>query len=279
MNGNRKYIYRKKAGNSAVKEDEITTMELELQEPEVRYGSSTIIGKRMQQQDRLICESYGEGILAAVCDGMGGLADGDKASQAFVDLLQKDKIALAAAPDPAAFLKEEALAADQLISRMKKENSKGSGTTIVSAVIQKNALYWISVGDSRIYFYRKGKLLQVTRDHNYKLSLDILKKRGSISKDLYQSEMEENGEALISYIGMGNLSLIDGSTRPVPLQAGDRIMLCSDGLYKSISKEEILAILQKYRNAQETADALTAWALQKKKPNQDNASVIVLNFG
>lgn len=262
-----------------MKEDEITTMELELQEPEVRYGSSTIIGKRMQQQDRLICESYGEGILAAVCDGMGGLADGDKASQAFVDLLQKDKIALAAAPDPAAFLKEEALAADQLISRMKKENSKGSGTTIVSAVIQKNALYWISVGDSRIYFYRKGKLLQVTRDHNYKLSLDILKKRGSISKDLYQSEMEENGEALISYIGMGNLSLIDGSTRPVPLQAGDRIMLCSDGLYKSISKEEILAILQKYRNAQETADALTAWALQKKKPNQDNASVIVLNFG
>lgn len=262
-----------------INEDDVVTVERKKIQSEIKIGSCSFVGTRTKQQDRIFYNMKDELLIAVVCDGMGGMESGEIASQTVVDMLRDDFRNLCDDcyfPD---FLRQEAIRADRFVNKLQDEvgNTVKAGTTIVSVLIQQNNFYWMSVGDSKIYFFRNGKMLSVTREHNYKLSLDILKKRGEISEQQYKTELSK-GEALISYIGMGNISLIDGNSEAFRLESGDRILLCSDGLYKNLREDEILNIVQKYRNAQEVAEALAMCVEKKKKKNQDNTSVIVINF-
>lgn len=117
----------------------------------------------------------------------------------------------------------------------------------------------------------------LTREHNYRLSLDILRKRGLISEEDYIREADK-GEALISYLGIGNLTLIDGNREPFYMERGDMVLLCSDGLYKSVEEDAVLNILLKYRNVQNAAVALTDYAISLGRTSQDNTSVILLRY-
>ena len=88
---------------------------------------------------------------------------------------------------------------------------------------------------------------------------------------------EYRAEALTSYLGIGDISVMDVSPRAYPLEDGDTILLASDGLYRSLHEEEILAVLQKNsRNMQQAAQALTAAVGGRKK--QDNTSVVVMRY-
>lgn len=262
-----------------INEDDVVTVERKEIQSEIKIGCCSFVGTRTKQQDRIFYNMKDELLLAAVCDGMGGMESGEIASQAVVDMLGDDFKNLCNNFNFPDFLRQEAIRADWIVNKLQDEagNTVKSGTTIVSVLIQQNNFYWMSVGDSKIYFFRNGKMLAVTREHNYKLSLDILKRRGEISELQYKAEVSK-GQALISYIGMGNISLIDGNSEAFHLESGDRILLCSDGLYKNLREDEMLSIVQKYRNAQEVAEALIMCVEKKKKKNQDNTSVVVINF-
>lgn len=144
---------------------------------------------------------------------------------------------------------------DDIVYSLTDNNEKriGAGTTLLSVVIHEDSLNWISVGDSRLYIFRGNDLVQVTNDHNYFYRLNQQKQAGMITAEEYHSKAHE-GEALISFIGMGGLTLMDVTDDPVQLLSGDVILLCTDGFYRTITDEEINIILNESLQMQEASD-------------------------
>jgi protein phosphatase len=151
------------------------------------------------------------------------------------------------------------------------------GTTMTAVVIDDDKLFWASVGDSRIYIFREGKIIQVTRDHNYRLTLNEMAARGEISED--EASGHESAEALISYLGMGELELLDINAAPFSLMHGDIVLLCSDGLTKSLSDGEIAAVIaENFGDLEETARLLPLTASGASPGSLDNTSVVLLQY-
>ncbi len=246
----------------------------------IEIGTSSILGTRKNQEDTVFGYAKDTEAVAVVCDGMGGLAGGELASKAAAESLADAWFCRKDVRDIPEFFWEEALRADEKV--FLQENEKGerihAGTTIVAAIIREGELYWLSVGDSKIYIVRGEEILSVCREHNYRLTLDEQLAQGKLTPEEYAAE-EYRAEALISYLGMGNVSLMDINRQPFFLQEGDIVLLSSDGLYRSLSEEEIRDILKRHEaDMQAAADALTAAALGGKKSGQDNTSVVAMRY-
>lgn len=272
------HIFKKKRGE---KEDSKTVEILKTEEPYIELGSSSIIGTRTSQQDSIFAYRNDNEAIGIVCDGMGGLEGGELASRTAVKSLTDAWFAKNENEDIMTFLREEAYKADEKVFSLQNGDGErlDAGSTIVVAIIQdRNQLYWLSIGDSKIYIIRGTEILSVCRQHNYRLTLDRQLEAGTITPEKYKAE-ECNAEALISYLGMGNVSLMDVNREPFSLEDRDIILLCSDGLYKSLTEEQILAIIKGNDiNMQVLADTLTAQALGDKQSGQDNTSVVVLQY-
>ena len=242
-------------------------------------GHCSAIGTREEQQDAFILLENGDCVLAAVCDGMGGLREGKRAANTAVMTLEK---LYRTKPWEQTMDEFYMIAVDILDEsvfglRQTSANRQPSGTTIVSASVCKNLLHWLSVGDSRRYIVRNQEIVCATTDHNYMLYLSNSIKAGEISLEEYHKEREK-GDALVSYIGMGGIELVDYSRAPFELQEHDVLILTSDGLYRCVSDEEINSMVHRGRNAQEIADQLVALAEKKSVYEQDNTTVIVIKY-
>lgn len=263
-----------------MEKDIVTVKYASQKEGTVKIGMSSIIGTRKNQEDAIFGHTDGKEAVAVVCDGMGGLAGGELASKAAVESFAGAWFGWEKNGDIPSFLEEEAKKADEKVFCQENENGERihAGTTIVAAVIEDGKLYWLSVGDSRLYIARGDEILSVCREHNYRLTLDMRLVQGEITQEEYAAE-EYRADALTSYLGMGNISLMDINQNPFLLQDGDIVLLSSDGLYRSLSEEEIRAILKEHeKNMQEAAEALTSAALGEKKSGQDNTSVIAMRY-
>ena len=234
-------------------------------------GICSILGDRQTQQDAGCIEEKEDGtLLAVMCDGMGGTQDGGKAAGLAVERLRQSfyQTPPLSEKEVAAWLREQFVLADHEIWGMTDDRGKSmmSGSTVTAVYISGNKLFWGSVGDSRIYFFmalkpennpeenlsESWKSLQVpiayntqilTRSHNYNLQLDALYRNGKISLEDLSSERQK-GKALISYLGIGGLPIVDISPSPCLMKEDDIVLLCSDGLYKSLEERQILAVLQ-----------------------------------
>ena len=247
--------------------------------PEVKYCASSIVGTRKYQQDSYICIETAEGLLAVVCDGMGGLEGGEKASSLAVKTLAEDYIG-GSITDIRKFLLNEVIRIDGMVTKISDEYGRpmGAGTTIVGVHIRDGIMNWISVGDSKIYVIRNNTIQCIVREHNYRMMLNEMYLNGEINIDQYRSE-EHKAEALISFLGIGNVSTIDESEKPLSLMQGDIVLLCSDGLYKSLSEEMILAVISdNYFDLQRAADELTDAALRYSGKSQDNTTVAIIRY-
>jgi protein phosphatase len=152
-----------------------------------------------------------------------------------------------------------------------------AGTTLVASIIVNNRAYWASVGDSRIYIYRRGELLQLTRDHNYALVLREMVKNGELAEAEADSDPARN--ALISFIGMERVAIVDICESPLSLENGDIMLLCSDGLVKALPDEAIAETMSRhFGNLNEMARRLPMAALDAKARCLDNTSVVLLQF-
>ncbi len=269
-------------GSMSEMEKDIVTIKIIPEEKKgVEIGMSSIIGTRSNQEDTIFGHEKDGEAVAVVCDGMGGLAGGELASKAAAQSLVEAWFGGEKVEDLPMFLEREAVRADEKIFLQENENGERirAGTTIVAAIIRKNELYWLSVGDSKIYIIRGEEILSVCREHNYRLTLDQQLEAGELTREEYAAE-EYRAEALISYLGMGNVSLMDVNRRPFLLKEGDIVLLSSDGLYKSLAEEEILSVLKENKkDMQAAAKALTTAALGEKKSGQDNTSVVTLRYG
>lgn len=241
--------------------------------------ASSIVGTRKYQQDSYACVETPGGCLGVVCDGMGGLEGGERASALAVKTLVEDYIRCSGG-DMRTFFRNEIVKADDLVYHISDDTGRliGAGSTIVAVHIKDGLMNWISVGDSKIYVIRKQAIRCIVREHNYRLTLNEMYMNGKITLEKYRAE-ESKAEALISFLGIGSVSLMDVNEAPLELMQGDIILLCSDGLYKSLSDDRILAIITDNDfDMQRAADELTAAALRYSGRGQDNTTVAILQY-
>lgn len=240
----------------------------------VRLGNAQDIGRRREQQDAFGWSDvpYGEGRLAAVlADGMGGLADGAGTSRLAVSHVLAHLDPDGAVPP---FLEQTA---DALNEQVLREAARGAprGTTLCVAVVVRDALYWLCVGDSRLYLLRGGRLCPVNQDHNqYHLLLTAFLRGDPVAPASLDAESEG---ALTSYIGCPDFSDMDINRRPFALQDGDTLLLCTDGVYRALSEPEMTAVLRQ-APPQAAADELVRRAVAKRLKGQDNLTVMTIEY-
>lgn len=257
------------------------TINIDVGKTHIDMGVSSILGTREYQQDSLYAQRLNDGALGIVCDGMGGLSGGELASKTalktMLSLFSAQKDMTTTIPD---FLYRAAVEMDKAVVRLtdKQGNLLNAGTTAVAAIIQDGRLYWMSVGDSKLYLIRDNCLMTINREHNYRLQLDAQLEKGEITKAHYNNEIAR-GEALISYIGMGNVQLIDVNQQAIQLKNGDKVLLCSDGLYKCISEQMILETMKQCGNRIEYGVSMLMDLVKKStKRHKDNTSVVLMAY-
>lgn len=236
------------------------------------------IGRRETQQDTGYIAACDDEILAVVCDGMGGIAGGQQASRAAVQKFIEcyDESDLCAA-DPKMWMATAADLVDDTVYALKSDNGErlGAGTTLVAIHIKDDWMSWVSVGDSRLYILRGGEMLQITNDHNYFFQLDQKLANGEIDKEQYRIEAYE-GEALLSYAGMGGLTLKDVSDEPLRLLPGDCLMLCTDGIYRTLSDEKLCQMINQTDMMAQVSENLAQAVEDAMYPEQDNYTCVLI---
>ncbi|MGA3190255.1 MAG: protein phosphatase 2C domain-containing protein [Bryobacteraceae bacterium] len=247
-------------------------------------GNAQHIGARSSQQDSF---GFGDpddeaflahgGFVAVVCDGMGGMEHGDLASRTAVRTFLDGYGRKTPAESIPAALERSVREANERVVEMAHElgAAESVGTTLVAAVLLdsgggEHSMYFISVGDSGLFYVSGGQMQTVNRPHVFANVLDNAVTRGVMSKE--QALLHPERESLTSFIGVEELQEIDRNLDPWPIGDGDSILLASDGLFKTLSREEILGSLN--GNPQRWPDALVARTLEEKYDFQDNVTVL-----
>ncbi|MBQ4040179.1 MAG: serine/threonine-protein phosphatase [Oscillospiraceae bacterium] len=236
------------------------------------------IGRRESQQDAAFVSADDESIFAVVCDGMGGMQGGSLASSTAVEAFREYYTeAKSRSEQTGAWMAAAAEVIDDIIYSLKDDSGRrvGAGSTAVSVFLNGNELYWFSVGDSRIYLMRGDELVQVTCDHNYLYELNRQYEAGEITGQIYRSELAKK-ESLISFMGMGGLLLMDVNETPFLMQKGDAVLLCTDGIYRTLSEEEMKYIMQESTSPREFAEWISEAIKEKDIPSQDNYTCVFI---
>ncbi len=254
--------------------------------PQLTTYSYSHMGNRKYQQDavfvsgsKILAANKKTRVLAVVCDGMGGMADGGRAAQTGTYMMTEDFKRIEKEPEVNIpyFLENEVRRIDQTIAEFPQEDGHGSGSTIVAVIAEDNHLYWVSVGDSRIYVLRGNEMKQMTRDHNYLLRLSEMVANGQMS--LEEAQRQPQKEALISFLGIGGLELIDISYNPLEMLPGDTVLLCSDGITKTLGDDQIRDIINSPTSSMEKkAETLVLAAVRNNTRSQDNTSVAIVQY-
>lgn len=238
----------------------------------ILIGNSQAKGSRKVQEDSFSTIENENGIIAIVADGMGGLEYGKIASSTAVKMFIEEFTKEYEMHDVEKFLINTAYTANENIVNM--ANGRKIGTTVVASVIKDSILHWISIGDSRIYLLRKGELIKLNKEHTYESVLKDRYESGEISKNEVQKHPQK--EFLTSYIGYDEFHEVEYSKQSIQLIKGDKVILMSDGIYKSMPEVEIKEILQKKNNPDKICEVITEKIERKKIVNQDNMTIIIM---
>lgn len=249
----------------------------------LRPGNAQWIGARQEQEDAFGFAGFDvrgqagpDGVLAVVADGMGGLSEGRAASQGAVSGFLE-----AWAGQPLDLAVTERLlgamtAANQVVHNLARATAgEGEvGTTLAAAAIHQGHLFWISAGDSRLYLYRAadGSLTPCNEEHN--LALQLWRETAAEGPTPGWIEDHPQRNALISFLGLAEIPEIDRNLRPLALEAGDRLLLCSDGVDGVLSRDELKEGLD--ADPQTAAEGLIGRLRARERPYQDNATVAIL---
>lgn len=208
----------------------------------MKTAYQTDIGKqRSENQDRVRVFQKDHNLLAVVTDGIGGNRSGDVAATIAINQLGHDF--MTAGPENSVeaenWFQTQVLAANTIILKKSKENDKyqGMGTTLVASLfIGSQKVVVANIGDSRGYIFHDGLLTQITVDHSL---VNELVKSGDLSEDAARLSPQKN--IITRAIGISDDAKIDVHT--FPFGKNDQLLLCSDGLSKMVSNDQIKSVL------------------------------------
>ena len=238
----------------------------------MKVAYQTDIGhQRKENQDRVAKFTAPDGtLLVVVADGIGGSRSGDVAAQITVDHLGRQF--QAASPNSSLeairwFAREVQLINDEILQKS-TENPKyqGMGTTLVAAIIFDQAMVVANIGDSRGYVLHDNLLTQVTIDHSL---VNELVKHGDITEEEARNYPQNN--IITRAIGVSADARIE--VNRFDLGAGDQILLCSDGLSKMITREQMMGVLESDLSLTEKCSQLIKMANEAGGP--DNITVLI----
>jgi serine/threonine protein phosphatase PrpC len=233
------------------------------------------VGGRANNEDRTTYCYSRDALLMVVADGMGGHHYGEIAAQIAVqtlaDTFQREAKPLLA--DPFRFLQKSMTNAHHAIldytTRHKLRDTPR--TTCVACVVQDNVAYWAHAGDSRLYLMREGRVIAQTKDHS---RIRLLIEEGMINEA--QAAFHPDRNKIYSCLGSPTPPEIEFS-RKTPLNHGDILLLCSDGLWGEMSGD-MMAVALKGSNLLLAVPMILNQAETKGGPHRDNLSVVAVRW-
>jgi serine/threonine protein phosphatase PrpC len=230
-------------------------------------------GGREKNEDRMgYCYTRDAGLFA-LADGMGGHPEGEVASQLALQTLAArfQREAKPLLTDPLRFLHEAIISGHHQLLRYATERAliDTPRTTIIACLLQGNAAYWAHCGDSRLYLVRGGKLIARTRDHSYTELQETMSHVVPIGERL-------NRNVLFTCLGSPGKPVVD-TAGPLLMQPGDRVLLCSDGLWGAVSDTVIAEQLAR-SSVSDAVPELVEQALRNAGPKSDNVTVLCVEW-
>ena len=236
------------------------------------------IGRRERQEDAFSLVNAADvthilqyGLLAVVADGMGGMQGGSVASQGAIQIIEADFQAMDRNQPLEAQLEGSIHHANQWVYR--RLNGTG-GSTVVACIIFNQQLFYAGVGDSYLYLLRQGQLVRINREQNvlHRRYLELI--RSGCADPTFVAATREK-QAVTSFLGIDALEDVDQLRQPMPLQDGDILLLCSDGIGSMLSPSELVQCL-KGPCAGDICTALERKVAEKMHPSQDNYTAVVI---
>jgi len=233
----------------------------------VKIATLSDIGGRSNNDDTVAVRQKENSAWVFVGDGLGGYAGGQMASEAaakaVMDASHRGSLLIEAR------LAQTAAAANEAVCQVQREKKGNMKTTLVFLTIEDGRAKWMHVGDSRLYHFRNGLLVNQTIDHSVsQMSVEM----GEMTFDEIRFDVDRN--KLIKVLGESTTNEVGSVYPPIQYQPGDAFLLCSDGFWEYILEEEMEIDLSKSETAEEWIKFMVVRLLLKLTPENDNFTVI-----
>jgi serine/threonine protein phosphatase PrpC len=217
--------------------------------------------------------------IFVVCDGMGGQAAGEVASRIGVETVLERFRSGPGAGDAAASTDADTETSEELVEAVRAANERifragvhkpaqfGMGSTLVAVLVRRERAYIVHVGDSRVYLVRGKEIRQLTQDHS--LVMEQVR-RGLLTREEAENSRMQN----IITRALGTEQTVRVDQQELELEAGDVLLLTSDGLTRHIKDPQILSLIQSGANLQASCDALIDAA--RRAGGEDNITCLLI---
>lgn len=244
----------------------------------LNIGKCTLLGNyRDNNEDSIDVKAFPDMTVCLVADGMGGQAAGEVASKRAIEIvpreLKKHLTSATGNDETRNIIRRSIVQANEEIMAMAAldRELKNMGTTIVGSLWRKGStlMYVTGMGDSRVYLLRSHKIEQLTVDHSIAQALVE-------ARTISAAEAKNHRYRNVLWKYLGSAEVGEGpEVKVVNIQAGDRFLLCTDGLTGVVSDEELVAFMDQNPDPQACADGLGQLALDQG--SRDNISCIVID--
>jgi len=243
----------------------------------VKYtlGEHTLRGSRKINQDRIAYAERDNAVMLVLADGLGGHARGELASELLTQNVVQSftNVRQPVIEQPSAFLALSILHAHKMIRAMGEAHQPpiNPRTTCVLCLVQNGYAYWAHVGDSRLYLFRNGELVERTQDDTM---IERMRQEGVLTEEEMLTHPDKS--RLLKCVG-GPRDPSVSLGQETLLNPGDVLLLCTDGLWEALPQETIIGYLQKPELGDAVVDMLLAAEAARGK-SSDNISAIALRW-
>lgn len=242
--------------------------------PEFESSGLSVVGPvREDNQDsiRLPQEgnTVGPGLLFAIADGMGGYAHGGVASLLALESFVKTLAAQNGSPIPKSLQRGVETANLQVYQKAQQLDAGRMGTTLTAAYVLGEMLYLAHVGDSRAYLIRDGQAICLTSDHT---TVGEMVRSKLISPEKIRTHAQRS----VLTKSVGTSLFVQPDIVQKKLREGDRLILCSDGVWSVLEDEEFAQVTKEASSVDEICQKIINLALENR--TDDNASVVVFHL-